>query len=115
VKILSRSFPPVLVTLSLVTAAMLLGNIASEVSSSAGQVSRMIVAEYPRLSPGGAYPPGIKVDIEPGDGVVMLCWTTGPSNLGSSKWFKIYDAAVPNVAGYVPANSVTNQTKVGFC
>lgn len=50
-----------------------------------------------------------------GTSVTMQCWTTGPSKIGTAKWFYIASNAYPFTTGYVPANAVGRQSVVGHC
>ena len=73
----------------------------------------MAQGETPEQTPGGStlgeWP------IAKGTPVTMICWTEGPNKDGSKKWFDIQSHDYPFTAGYVPANSVANQSKVGLC
>lgn len=53
--------------------------------------------------------------VKSGTAVDMRCWTTGASQLGTSKWFKIKSTKYPFTTGYVPANAVKEQISVGRC
>jgi hypothetical protein len=67
------------------------------------------------------------IDVVPGDcsgfygqagnGIAMQCWTQGPSAYGQYKWFQVddYSSGGRVVWGYVPAPTVTNQSRVGLC
>lgn len=73
----------------------------------------MAQGETPEQTPGGStlgeWP------IAKGTSVKMICWTEGPYKDGSAKWFDIQSNVYPFTAGYVPANSVASQSKVGLC
>lgn len=72
----------------------------------------MAQTETPELSPGGqsTYWP-----IQKGTNVTMHCWTEGPNADGGKKWFDLSSSKYPYTEGYVRANSVKYQAKVGLC
>jgi hypothetical protein len=73
----------------------------------------MAQGETPEQSPGGStlgeWP------IPKGTAVTMKCWTEGPNVDGGKKWFEVVSKAYPFPEGYVPANSVANQSSAGLC
>jgi hypothetical protein len=85
----------------------------SEMPASASSGSYMVQQETPEQTPGGStlgeWP------IPKGGSVTMECWTRGPNVDGSQKWFYVDSNVYPYPDGYVPANSVGNQSSVGLC
>jgi hypothetical protein len=53
--------------------------------------------------------------IAKGTKVDMQCWTTGATQLGTAKWFRVVSQSYPFTRGYVPANAVGQQITVGHC
>ena len=52
-----------------------------------------------------------------GTPIQMICWTDSQWYDGSNRWFEVRGSS-PNFSyqeGYVPANSVGNQSSVGHC
>jgi hypothetical protein len=68
----------------------------------------------PWSSPNGSGPQD-NWTIKRGTRVDMRCWTTGASQMGTSKWFSITSQSYPYSSGYVSANSVGSQIVVGHC
>lgn len=53
--------------------------------------------------------------ISKGTRLDVKCWTTGATQLKSNRWFFVTSQAYPFTNGYVPANAVKSQIKVGHC
>jgi len=85
----------------------------AEAPASASSGPYMVQQETPEQTPGGStlgeWP------IPKGGSVTMTCWTEGPNVDGSQKWFHVDSNVYPFPDGYVPANSVGSQSKVGLC
>jgi hypothetical protein len=89
------------------------GVLIASVPAGASSGSFMTTTWTPQESPsvqGPYYWPVVK-----GTSVTMHCWTTGPSKLGTAKWFYIASNAYPYTTGFVPANAVGGQSEVGHC
>ena len=112
-----KQFAKLTVALGL-SAAASLGALAlsGEVAEAAVHPSTMAVTFNPQSRPGVPFAGG-GWPVHAGTSVTMSCWTTGPTQLGTAKWFYINSNAYPYPAGYVPANAVTvsNQAVVGHC
>jgi hypothetical protein len=102
-----------LVSLALTAAATVSGFAVAAGPAGASSSSVMTATWTPQESPsvqGPYYWPVVD-----GTSVTMHCWTTGPSKLGTAKWFYIASNAYPFTTGYVPANAVGRQSIVGHC
>jgi hypothetical protein len=102
-----------LVILGLAGVSTIGGVSVTAVPAGAASGSFMTTTWTPQESPsvqGPYYWPVVR-----GTSVTMHCWTTGPSKLGTGKWFYIASNAYPFTTGFVPANAVGNQSVVGHC
>jgi len=99
--------------LGLVGAISFSGVVLTSVGAGASSPSYMTTSWTPQVSPN--YQGAQYWTVTRGTHVSMECWTTGPSKLGTSKWFYIASNSYPFTTGFVPANAVANQTIVGRC
>jgi len=112
VGVLTRSGRKILLGVATVSVPLLLmGASPNPAGASSGSV--MNATEHLGLSPNGHW----TWNANRGESVRMVCWTTGPYVDGGGKWFYVdVNGGNPNYRqGFVPANSVSNQTSVGHC
>jgi hypothetical protein len=96
-----------------VAGAVTLAGLPAQAAVRPNAGSYMVQQETPEQTPGGStlgeWP------IPKGGSVTMKCWTEGPNTDGSKKWFYVDSNVYPYPDGYVPANSVGDQSSVGLC
>ena len=84
-------------------------------AASATSNSVMVQTQPLRWGPSTGY--GYTWTASRGDTVVMVCWTDTRWTDGSNRWFEVrFNMSWNNYAeGFVPANSVGSQSRVGHC